>query len=248
MNSAVPAKRTAPAARKPRKTAIPAVYPPSQSLRKIQFVIHPAYRAKMQPGHCRSWVPRALFVPAGNRPSSPWPGEGLPKIMWAGQQKRAAWTKASGKTRTPAHTALVVLASESQLLITRCLLFSCGSSVGYDLQFLESKMSSNIFNHSYFSMRIERIASMQASVSLSASFSQICKGIHPFARSSWSTRASRAMFSSIFWIQYSLFLFKRDFRCSQSFPCQNSPSTKIATWYLVMAISGEPGNRLSFLR
>ena len=43
--------------------------------------------------------------------------------------------KGFGKTRTPAHTALVVLALESQLLITRCLLFSCGSSAGYDLQF-----------------------------------------------------------------------------------------------------------------
>ena len=50
--------------------------------------------------------------------------------------KKSRMNKGFGKTRTPAHTALVVLALESQLLIICCLLFSCGVSVGYDLQFL----------------------------------------------------------------------------------------------------------------
>ena len=38
--------------------------------------------------------------------------------------KKSRMNKGFGKTRTPTHKALVVLALESQLLIARCLLFS----------------------------------------------------------------------------------------------------------------------------
>lgn len=80
------------------------------------------------------------------------------------------------------------------------------------------------------------------------SFSQKWTGIQPIEISNWSLRLSLSIFSSIFSIQYSRFRCKRSFRVIQSLPCQNSPSIKIAKWYFRIAMSGEPGKRLSFLR
>lgn len=59
---------------------------------------------------------------------------------------------------------------------------------------------------------------------------------------------ARFMFSSIFSIQYARLRLMRFFRVSQSFPCQNSPSTNTAIRYLRIAMSGEPGSLLSFFR
>ena len=49
--------------------------------------------------------------------------------------KKSRMNEGFGKTRTPAHTALVVLTLKNRLLITRYLLFSCGSSAGYIIGF-----------------------------------------------------------------------------------------------------------------
>lgn len=47
--------------------------------------------------------------------------------------KKSRTNKGFGKIRTSAHTAQVVLALERRLLITRCLLFSCKTSVVYGI-------------------------------------------------------------------------------------------------------------------
>lgn len=108
---------------------------PDKSPRKIQLVIHPEYRARLQPGHCHSWVCElcrsdgSWALPFAAR-------KGTAENRVSRATKKSRVNKGFGKTRTPAHAALVVLALESQLLLTRRLLFSCGLSVGYGLQTL----------------------------------------------------------------------------------------------------------------
>lgn len=89
---------------------------------------------------------------------------------------------------------------------------------------------------------------MQPGRSFWTSFSQKWIGIQSISSSKASFLRSLAMFSSIFSIQYSRLAFSRDFRVAQSYPCQNSPSTKMASRYFVITISGEPGSLLSLRR
>ena len=87
---------------------------------------------------------------------------------------------------------------------------------------------------------------MHPSVSFNTSFSQKWITYQSFPLKSLSFRISRAIFSSILAIQYSRLRFSFGLRSSQFCPCQNSPSTKMAILYFRIAISGEPGSRLSF--
>ena len=106
--------------------------------------------------------------------------------------------------------------------------------------FYMSKLSSTLCSTN------SRIALMHPSVSFNTSFSQKWITYQSCALRALSSRISRAIFSSILAIQYSRLRFSLDLRSSQFCPCQNSPSTKMAILYFRMAISGEPGSRLSF--
>ena len=108
------------------------------------------------------------------------------------------------------------------------------------VDFYISKLSSTLCSTN------SRIASTHPSVSFNTSFSQKWITYQSCVRRFLSSRISRAIFSSILAIQYSLLRFSFDLRSSQFFPCQNSPSTKMAILYFRIAISGEPGSRLSF--
>src|ERR1035438_5866942 len=61
------------------------------------------------------------------------------------------------------------------------------------------------------------------------------------------TSISRCIFLSIFGIQYALFVASFFFFCSQSYPCQKSPSTNTAILYFVNMISGLPINFFEYI-
>src|SRR5690606_22685634 len=92
------------------------------------------------------------------------------------------------------------------------------------------------------------ICNTQFSKFFSTSLLQNLKIVHPFFVSSSLTSLSLSMFLSILLYQNSRFVLWSLFRLCQSFPCQNSPSTKMASLMLLKVKSGFPKTVLLFFR